>query len=319
MESMTMIEGCHFCNKKKTVRFPIGKVHSGKLEKNDDPKYAEYAKYLVKTDEKAKEGSFWECKKCRSQFWSDSSDQELMHIPYKRKYYGMTERWMKSSLDCTQSIKDGLSKVRGMGSWFPCKAVLKSGYVCDPCYIVFSNEPPIVETWNYWHDHVYFIDEVESIDRSKFVLNDQIRLATRLAHETNNGYYPTFIQDGAGEVHVLNGPNDFIVDEVLKASDMTLYGGYDVEKCQKAEIISLYEGYKTIIYAGWDPGIQQFNIKPPQHMQDLYDVSWSPNMPELSKKLDIPVNDLNQIMLGILEPTEKQIKDIRRLAIEKKK
>src|SRR5690606_9228122 len=118
----------------------------------------------------------------------------------------------------------GIGAIRGDWRDFiqvPCRAVMKSGSIHDAALVVITRGP-LYQLWSPNGD-VHDGDEALSFTESTYALPFNVRRATTMAKEVNNGFAPTRVQSVEGRIFYVQSMTSFFSYGDHKGRDMSLY------------------------------------------------------------------------------------------------
>ena len=164
----------------------------------------------------------FKCKKCETNF-------HISQNMYEKILPGQIEilkNWNEKSLVCPENLKNEIEKIGFSEDWnlgkvLPSKIELKNGEKYEKTIIKFTSIPPI-GYFNNEFKNIFFIDDVESIEKSEFGLSKEIRIESLNAEERRMGFNPTVLRNKNDIKVVINGISLFFNSENIKGSELEL-------------------------------------------------------------------------------------------------
>jgi len=180
-----------------------------------------------------KYGKLGYCRTCKTHWYLDSDEKNIYPVTDWQMDY--LEKWNTKSLiansktiELLKEIKATPIDIAGNNKEyidFPCKVRIND-VLHHFAIISFQKTPPVGSRFCK-QKTIYFIDDVQDIFPSDFVLNNSIRYATANSPEIRMGFSPTVIKDSNENLYYLNWNQSFFDTDGLKGKDMILSGSFD--------------------------------------------------------------------------------------------
>lgn len=222
----------------------------------------EYTKYVksIKKVEKLKFGWLYECLNCQQKWFLSDNKQTMTRIPkekedifyiWKIKKNEVNNQLLKSLIKIMANPPDLYGNVEDYIR-VPCKVILKTGEEIDFSYVQFQKSPPVEP----YYDNIRFIDEIESVVSSDYVLNNEIRVASVNAQEIRMGFAPTLIKTLDEKYFIVNWSSDFFEYGSFKGKDMLL-AECDLNMAQLPPIVDTKRNRITYFIGDYQDSVKQ--------------------------------------------------------------
>ncbi len=172
-----------------------------------------------------KHGVLRRCSECGQGWYVDEEGIFAIRVPRDRE--ALLAQWSERRLDI-DGHSDALASIGSIEAdrygnsrgyhHIPCEIEWADGSTSDPCILLVTTRPPIMET----QLHVRLFENVARVRPTDFALPLEVRCATRRADEQRMGYAPTWVEDGAGHTFILNWSADVFAHEGIRGKDIRL-------------------------------------------------------------------------------------------------
>lgn len=227
--------------------------------------YKNTLEFNVTFSQELKSGKLGYCKSCKTYWYLDS--EELNIYPVKDWQMDYLTKWNNKFLTIDREIFEILSKIKATpidnaGNNkefidFPCKIKI-NGVFHDFAILSFQKTPPVGSRF-YEPMKIYFLDQLQEIEPSDYVLNDSIRYASANSPEIRMGFSPTVIKDSNDNMYYIDWSQSFFNTNELKGKDMVLGDPFEFNnfKIKPADDIS----FKIIYIIGdWNDDLMKLRI-----------------------------------------------------------
>ena len=202
-------EGCPVCFENNTIGFGTDYLES---------------KFISRIEKEQEIGGIeiFKCQKCSTQFYKEGN----MFNKIMDGQIDTLKRWTNKTLKTDDSLKKKIDEIGFSENWdgskvAPAKILLNNGKEFDFATIRITKTPPIGAFFDNF-ENLFFIDEVESIDKSQFGLSSEIRNEANKAEERRMGFYPTVLKTNDGKRIVVNGTSLFFNSNGIKGEQLIL-------------------------------------------------------------------------------------------------
>lgn len=198
--------------------------------------YKNTLKFNIEFSTKTKNGKLGYCKSCKTWWYLDYTESNIYPV-YDWQMNYLT-KWNSKCLNVNRKILEILEKIKATpidkaGNNkefidFPCKVKI-NGILHDFVILSFQKIPPLGERFCE-PKNIYFLDEIQDILPSDYMLNDSIRYASANAQEVRMGFSPTIIKDFSNNLYYINWSQCFFETNGLMGKDMILADSFDFNK-----------------------------------------------------------------------------------------
>lgn len=210
---------CPYCDARPVTAFNLKLVRSH-LDRALQDLLANLGKPVA-----LKHGALRRCSRCGQGWYVDDEGDFATRVPRERE--GLLTHWSERRLDISGHV-DVLAAIGsieadrfGNGRGYlhvPCAIEWTDGSASDPCLLLVTTRPPIMET----QLNVRLFENVARVRPTEFALPLDVRCATRRADEQRMGYAPTWVEDGAGHTFILNWSADVFEHDGIRGKDIRL-------------------------------------------------------------------------------------------------
>ncbi len=202
---------CPKCEGKRTIGFAW-----------DIPEHRGYVQALALLAP-LKFGKLYACQTCRAQWYLDEK-QSLANLVAPDQEQRVRE-WGSRRLRPSSELSEVLKTIGGvptkeaheaLGVSIPCKCVMKDGEIVDFGLVEFGRDPGLR------CKRVRFIDEIASIQASRYALPPDVRIASYNASEISMSFAPTLVVGPHDQKFVLNWATAFFDAEGVKGEELRL-------------------------------------------------------------------------------------------------
>ena len=211
---------CPYCDEHAVFAFNWACARTGK-----DPRLSALRSHL-KREERLKFGRLYRCPDCDQAWYLDASAAMATRVPRARE--ALLRDWSSEPLPLTAPFAAALGAIgsvagdrygdRRVTDRIPCSIQFSDGAIEDPCLVLVTDFPPILETLT----RVRLFRHVAQVRETEFALPLTVRSATRSAEERNMGFAPTAVEDPSGRMFLLNWSADVFDYDGVRGKDIQL-------------------------------------------------------------------------------------------------
>jgi len=220
-EPASKVAPCELCDARPLTVFSWSHAATTR----EDPQLAALRRKLREADS-LKSGWLYRCPTCDQAWYLDVAKQAAMRVPRDRE--PLLATWSARRYEIPAGDHDALRSIGGiegahLGSnrahlRIPCAIDWSDGTTSDPCLVIVTSSPPILETMR----QVRLFDAVKEVRPSRFALSRAIRCATRKADERRMGFAPTPVETPNGRVVLLDWIADVFDHDGVVGSEVRL-------------------------------------------------------------------------------------------------
>jgi hypothetical protein len=211
---------CRYCDAKPVDMFSWDYARSGR-----DAELAALRAHL-REPVQLKSGRLYRCPDCGQAWYLDAAENMTTRVPRERE--AILHEWSTHALSLGDTFVEVLASIgsieqdrysNGRGyRRIPCAIRWTDGGVSDPCIILVTDLPPILQT----QPHVRLFGAVADVQVTDFALPLAVRCATRHADELRMGFAPTAVKDPSGRLLLVNWSADVFDFEGIRGRDIRL-------------------------------------------------------------------------------------------------
>jgi hypothetical protein len=202
-------DGCPVCYDKTISGFGKGALEADHNSKLDNVEEIENIQ-------------IYKCSKCQTFFYTEGVIYNTISLDKIQSLKKFAKWEMLLDKDTVAKLEQiGITQCWSLYKEVPAKIEHINGETYDFATFIISDTTPSGLNLEIY-DKIIFIDEVKSIEPSKYSLSKEIRNKTEEAEEMGMGFYPTVLKTKNNEKIVINGRPLFFKNEHIVGSELTL-------------------------------------------------------------------------------------------------